>query len=472
MNIDLTPCAVTPCTRLIPWLALIFTLANAINTHALQPPAVSPNDELFALHDGLIRELRRGGYVIYMRHGPTQPSQTDIRGPGEWWKNCATTQQTSAAALPTARLIGEALTKQRIVISDIQTSEFCRAFDTGVFLGLITPKRNPALNAISAFASQNRTLADQAAGIINLISTVPPVGQNRLLVGHALSPTIIHPLFAHLQEGHTLVFKPEGNSRFHLVAELSPAQWQFIGRQIVADQPNFVVQASIPQGSASVVNAGAPQVIQPPTQIPANQPPVIDPARELKGTALITALRRGGYNLYMRHASATIGTDQDLLKVPMWWQNCAIQRNISDLGREHAKKVGTAMRELNLPIATVKTSQFCRVRDTAITMALDPVEITEALNHQIGQREGTDVNELRFKLLATMPPTGKNILLISHTHSSARNEERVMAGIQEAEVVVFQPDGNGGTEPVARIPMAEWDNLLLLATSTTNTKAK
>ena len=437
----------------IPLLALIFLLANAINTHALQPPAVSPNDESFALHEGLIRELRKGGYNIYLRHGAVQPDTNDTRGSGEWWKDCAKTQRTSAAALPAAQVIGATLTKHRIAISDIQTSEFCRAVDTGAYLGLNIPQRNAALNAITAFESQKRTLADQAGGIVNLLSTIPPPGKNRILVGHALSPTIIHPLLAHLQEGHTLVFKPEGNARFHFVAALSPGQWQFIGKQTVNDSAGIVIHATQPQATAQFA---APQVVQPAST---TQPVLLNPLTEIKGAALVQALRRGGFNLYMRHAQATVGQDQELLKVPMWWENCAIQRNISDVGREQAKKVGAAIREMKLPIAEVKTSQFCRVRDTATLMGLGTHEVNDGLNHVIGQREGTDVNELRFKLLAAMPAKGKNNLMISHTHGVTRNEERVMGGMQEAEIVVFQPDGKGGAEPVARIVPTEWDNL-------------
>ncbi len=446
------------------------TTANAVVTPSTTvPDAATPAsplviaDAAFALHEGLVRELRKGGYVIFIRHGAVQPGTVDSRANGDWWKNCARTQRTNATALPAAQAIGVALNAQRIVVSDVQTSEFCRAYDTGVFLGLSVPTRNAALNAITAFESQKRSSADQAGGIIKLISTMPPSGQNRILVGHTLPPTIVHPLFAHLQEGHTLVFKPEGGARFHFVASISPGQWQFIGKQLISDGQQFVVQASLPQGSAQIAQQGAPQVLQPATVPQPTQPPFIDPARELKSLALIQALRAGGFNLYMRHAQATVGTDLDLLKVPTWWENCMIQRNISDVGRAQAKKVGDAIKQLRLPVAEIKVSQFCRVRDTAISMAMGPMEITEALNHQIGQREGTDVSLMRFKLLASTPPKGGNTVMISHTHGSPRTEERVLGAIQEAEIVVYLPDGKGGAEPVARIPPAEWDNLILLA---------
>ena len=147
----------------------------------------------------------------------------------------------------------------------------------------------------------------------------------------------------------------------------------------------------------------------------------------------------------------------------MWWDNCAIQRNISDAGREQARKLGIGMRELRLPIAAVKAAQFCRTRETATLLGLGPIEVDEGLNHQIGQRAGTDINALRFKLIATVPEKGKNVVLVSHTHGSPRNEERIMGGVQEAEVLVFQPDGKGAAEPIARIPVADWDTLISIA---------
>lgn len=93
-------------------------------------------------------------------------------------------------------------------------------------------------------------------------------------------------------------------------------------------------------------------------------------------------------------------------------------------------------------------------------MGLGPIEITETLNHQIGQRVGFDVNAARFTQLAEMPPKGANRVLVSHTHDSAAPQKRIMGSIQEAEIVVYEPDGKGASEPVARIPVTEWGNLI------------
>ena len=422
-----------------------------VTANVADSPPLVVADEPFGLADGLVRELRRGGYVLYLRHGTVLPGSTDKVGAGEWWKDCQNTQRIGPEVQAQMRVVAEALLRQRIVVYEVLSSEFCRAFDTAGLLGVAAPQRNAALNDITALnqippvaGSAVNSLAAYTAGIQQLLAKPIPPQTNRVLVGHALPPTIIHPDLATLQEGHTAIFKVGVDNRFHYITTLSPGQWQSIGKQTVVDfTPAITVQA--------------PQVTATP------QPPsiaLIDAAKELKGAALVQALKKGGYNLYMRHALSNIGQDGNLIQTPAWWENCAIQRNISDAGREQAHKVGAAIQALKIPISQVLTAQFCRTRDTGHAMGLGPIEITEDLNHQIGQRVGFDVNAARFKQLAEVPAKGTNRVLVSHTHGSPKPEERIMGAMQEAEIVVFRPDHKGGSEPIARIPLTDWDNLI------------
>ena len=64
-----------------------------------------------------------------------------------------------------------------------------------------------------------------------------------------------------------------------------------------------------------------------------------------------------------------------------------------------------------------------------------------------------------------MPAKGMNNVLVSHTHGSPRNEERIMGGLQEGEIVVYKPDGKGGSEPIARVPVTDWEMLAKLVAS-------
>ncbi len=421
---------------------------TATATASVQPvnsASLAVIDEPFALYESLIRELRNGGYVLYMRHGAVIATTTDKRIPGApWWRDCANTQRLGPEAQPRARAIAEAITLQRINIFEIHSSEFCRAFDTATHFGLMPARRTPALNDASALPDQQPQSLMRYAESIQLLLAAPiPTKVNRVLVGHQLPANLVHPALNNLPEGHVAIFKVDTGSRFHFITTLSPGQWQWLGKQMVADQAGPTANPQVPQPVA----VPAPQVL-------------IAPEKELKGIALVQALRRGGFNLYMRHAQSTVGQDGNLLQTPFWWENCAIQRNISDSGKEQAKKVGDALKTLKIPVEQILTAQFCRTRDTGHLMGLGPIEVTEDINHQIGQRAGFDVNVARFKRLAEIPAAGTNTLLVSHTHGSPRVEERIMGGIQEAEIVVYQPDGQGGSEPVARIPVPEWETLI------------
>src|SRR5215475_1556473 len=78
--------------------------------------------------------------------------------------------------------------------------------------------------------------------------------------------------------------------------------------------------------------------------------------------ALWTLLRAGGQVIMLRHAG-TIGTVGD----PPGFQveDCSTQRNLTEAGREQARKIGEAFRAREIPIARVLSSPWCRCLDTA-----------------------------------------------------------------------------------------------------------
>lgn len=174
--------------------------------------------------------------------------------------------------------------------------------------------------------------------------------------------------------------------------------------------------------------------------------PVVDAARELKGRALVDALRGGGYVLYMRHA----------LQFPPKASGCE-SKNLTPVGEEQARTVGAAIRELKIPIGVVRSSEPCRNLDTARLLGLGAFEITQDLNPG-GMPPGFDSGAARFRQLIEMPPRGTNTLLVSHVHGSKKKEEWMHLEI--AEIIVYRPDGKGATTPVARVRLEGWGELI------------
>jgi phosphohistidine phosphatase SixA len=208
-------------------------------------------------------------------------------------------------------------------------------------------------------------------------------------------------------------------------------------------------------------------------EVTATTPPVIDPALERRGYALVAALRQGGYNLYLRHGSATDGEDKPMLAdLPQWWEQCALQRRLDDVGREQARRVSAALSDAGVPVSSVKSSQFCRTRETATLLAQErglAVTAIPALNHAVGQPAGFDTRR-RFEVIAEPPPAGTNALLVSHTHGSAKAHERVLSQLAEGEIAVYRPDGKGDAVPIARITVADWEALRSLAATRPRSK--
>ena len=192
-------------------------------------------------------------------------------------------------------------------------------------------------------------------------------------------------------------------------------------------------QPAVPEPNPAVA-AQAPTIAPAPL-------PIVDPAKELKGPALLEALRKGGYVLYMRHAITGTVTEK-----------CE-KSNLSPAGEEQARNVGAAIRELKIPIGAVRSSQPCRCVDTARLLGLGDVDITEDLN-PMAPREGFDIIAARFNRLNETPAAGKNTVLVSHLHGSRNKSEWLH--LEMGEIIVFRPIANARPEPVARIPVAGW----------------
>ena len=79
-------------------------------------------------------------------------------------------------------------------------------------------------------------------------------------------------------------------------------------------------------------------------------------------------LQRGepGYVVMMRHALAPGTGDPADFRLG----DCTTQRNLSDVGRSQAVRIGKAFRSHKTRIARVLSSQWCRCKDTARLMNL------------------------------------------------------------------------------------------------------
>ena len=158
--------------------------------------------------------------------------------------------------------------------------------------------------------------------------------------------------------------------------------------------------------------------------------------------------------MYFRHASTDFGQNDDHMTT---FDDCAKQRNLTDKGRDEARAIGAAVRELGIPIGKVLASPFCRTVETAM-LAFGKAEKTLDLRGWPASSTDPDRYAPLRKHLAAPPIAATNTVLVGHG-----NPFRAVAGpphLMEGEAAVIRPLGDQRFEVAARIPVQEWTDLL------------
>jgi phosphohistidine phosphatase SixA len=169
------------------------------------------------------------------------------------------------------------------------------------------------------------------------------------------------------------------------------------------------------------------------------------PSRADADDALWTLLKGGGQVLVMRHAMTTPGVgDPPGFRL----EECATQRNLTDAGRDDARRIGAAFRARGIPVGRVLSSPWCRCLETA-RLAFGRAETFTPLSNLFDNRarEAEQVQALRE--IAGRHPEGGNLVMV--THGSV---VLPLTGISPApaEIVVLTPAGPGRFTTAGRLP--------------------
>lgn len=177
------------------------------------------------------------------------------------------------------------------------------------------------------------------------------------------------------------------------------------------------------------------------------------PSEPLSGDALLQALRSGGLILYFRHTSTDFGQNDDAMS---GYEDCVRQRNLTDRGREEARRIGAVIKRLGIPIGDVLASPFCRTRETA-QLIFGRAMVAPAVRGGPARPDTDDrYTELR-KLLSTPPRAGTNLAIASHGNPFHAVADTTY--LAEGEAAVIRPLGAQGFRIEARIPKDGWDAL-------------
>jgi phosphohistidine phosphatase SixA len=122
------------------------------------------------------------------------------------------------------------------------------------------------------------------------------------------------------------------------------------------------------------------------------------------------ALRSGGHIALIRHALAPGTGDPPEFSIV----DCSTQRNLSDDGREQAKRIGERFRANGISSAAVYSSQWCRCVDTAELLGLGLVKELPVLNSFYLDFERRQPQTQKLRQWIARQDLDKPLVLVTH----------------------------------------------------------
>ena len=173
------------------------------------------------------------------------------------------------------------------------------------------------------------------------------------------------------------------------------------------------------------------------------------PAKSIAPAELLSELRKGGYVLYFRHTSTDFSRDDTKSRSD---DDCANQRLLTDKGREEARQIGAAIRDLKIPVGQVLASPRCRTMETALLIFGRAEKANEVRGGPATPDNPDRYAALRRLLTAPVKPR-TNLAISSHG-----NPFYATAGasyLAEGEAAVVRPLGKD-FEIIARVRHDAW----------------
>lgn len=174
--------------------------------------------------------------------------------------------------------------------------------------------------------------------------------------------------------------------------------------------------------------------------------------KELTDAELISALKKGGHVIYIRHTTTDVTkTDQNREDLSDWSK----QRNLSDKGRKEAVAIGLAFRAMAIPVADIVSSPYCRCIETG-KLAFGKAQISKELAFSVGEdKKDAELLAKALKGMLGAKPAGQtNTVLISH--SGNLQDAANLFPKPEGVTMIFKPQGNNAFEFVQRVEAQQW----------------
>jgi phosphohistidine phosphatase SixA len=177
----------------------------------------------------LLPDIKQGSYVFVVRHVATDDSQKDVYPFA--FDDMKKQRQLSEEGRKVAREMGSAMKALGIRLGEVYTSKLNRAIETSTLLSgtggtAVNELTDSGAGSTSAMANPSGSNSKVGVAIRALANKAPATGTNNLLVTHK---TNIADAFgknlSDVQEGETLLYKPDPSGTPKLVARIKADEW-------------------------------------------------------------------------------------------------------------------------------------------------------------------------------------------------------------------------------------------------------
>jgi len=170
--------------------------------------------------DALIASLKRGGYVIVMRHTSSPREAPDAKTANK--DNTKLERQLDETGRTTAAAMGKAIRDLKIPIGEVLSSPTYRALETVRFAQLTTVKPQEELG--DGGQSMQAVAESQAKWLRDRIMQLPK-GTNTLLVTHMPNIARAFPDWGAVADGEAVVVGPDGKNGVGPLGRIKIEDW-------------------------------------------------------------------------------------------------------------------------------------------------------------------------------------------------------------------------------------------------------
>lgn len=170
----------------------------------------------------LLKEIRKGGFVLYMRHGNTDNSRPD-RVPSVDLDDCSTQRPLSDEGRELMKQVGKAIREARIPLGQILVSPMCRTLESAqLAIGDKFQVIEPLMYSANMTSEEKKPRIE---ALKTLLAAPVPKGTNTLMIAHAPN---LHDLIGFFvkPEGTVVVFRLGGPAVYEYVASIHPEDWR------------------------------------------------------------------------------------------------------------------------------------------------------------------------------------------------------------------------------------------------------